>query len=102
MSNSAVKEAIYLASLAKKVYIIYRKEQIRPEPINMERIKANKKIEIINNTNVVEVKGDQMVSSVMLDKEYAGDKELKLDGIFVAIGHLVLSSLAVSVWPNCE
>ena len=83
-----------LSEHAKKVYIIYRGEKIHPEPINMKRVEQNKKIEIINNTNVAEVKGEQIVKSVVLDRMYKGKKELELDGIFIAIGHIVLSDLA--------
>jgi len=93
-SDSAGKEALLLAEHAKKVYIIYRGKQIHPEPINLERIKKNKKIEIINSTNIAKVKGKEFVTSVVLDKHYKGKKELKLDGVFVAIGHIVLSELA--------
>ncbi len=93
-SDSAGKDSLLLAEYTKKVYIIYRGEDIHPEPINLERIKQNKKIEIINNTNITEIKGNKTVTSIMLDKEYKGSKELKLDGIFVAIGHIVLSELA--------
>jgi thioredoxin reductase (NADPH) len=93
-SDSAAKDALVLAQHAKKVYIIYRGEQIHPEPINLDRIKANKKIEIINNTNVTEVKGSQFVESVTLDKPYKGKKEFKLQGLFIAIGHIVLTDLA--------
>src|SRR3989344_691529 len=93
-SDSAAKDAMVLAEHASKVYIIYRGEKIRPEPINYERILKNKKIEIINNTNVVEVKGKQFVNSVILDKEYKGSKELELQGVFIAIGHIILSDLA--------
>lgn len=93
-SDSAAKDALVLAEPAKKVYIIYRGEQIHPEPVNMERIKANKKIEIVNNANVMEIKGGQFVESIILDKEINGNRELKLDGVFVAIGHIALSDLA--------
>ena len=93
-SDSAAKEALVLAEHAKKVYIIYRGEKIHPESANMEKIKKNKKIEIINKTNLAEVKGKNIVESVVLDKEYLGKKELKLDGVFVSIGHIVLSELA--------
>ncbi len=93
-SDSAVKDALLLSEYTKKVYIIYRGEQIRPEPINMERVKANKKIEIINNTNVIEIKGSKFLEKVVLDKPYKKSKELKLDGLFIAIGHIVLSDLA--------
>ncbi len=93
-SDSSAKDALVLAEHAKKVYIIYRGEQIHPEPVNMGRIRANKKIEIINKTNIVEIKGKQLVESVVLNREYNGSRELKLDGIFVAIGHIALSDLA--------
>lgn len=93
-SDSAAKDALVLAEHASKVYIIYRKDKIRPEPINLKRIEQNKKIEIITNTNILEVKGTKKIESVMLDKSYKGSKELKLDGLFVAIGHIVLSDLA--------
>ncbi len=93
-SDSASKDALVLAEHAKKVYIIYRGEQIRPEPINMKRVLANKKIEIIKRANVLEVKGNQFVKSVILDREYNGSKELELEGVFVAIGHIILSNLA--------
>lgn len=93
-SDSAAKDALVLAEHAKKVYIIYRREKVRAEPINLKRIEKNDKIEVINNANVVEVRGDDFVKSVVLDREYSGSKELKLNGLFVAIGHIVLSDLA--------
>ena len=93
-SDSAAKDALVLAEHVKKVYIIYRGEQIHPEPINMQRIKAAKNIEIINKTNVIEIKGDKFVKSVILDNPYKRNKELHLEGVFVAIGHIPLSDLA--------
>jgi thioredoxin reductase (NADPH) len=93
-SDSAVKDALVLAEHADKVYIIYRGDKIRAEPINIDRIEKNDKIEVINNTNVLEIKGDVKVTSVVLDKKYKNSNELKLDGVFVAIGHIVLSDLA--------
>jgi thioredoxin-disulfide reductase len=93
-SDSAAKEALLLTKYAKKVYIIYRGEKIKPEPINEKKVAANKQIEIINYTNVTKIKGDKFVSSIILDKEYKGNKELKLDGLFVDIGHIALSKEA--------
>ncbi len=93
-SDSAAKDALLLAEHVKKVYIIYRGENIRPEPINLEKIKQNKKIEIITKTNILEVKGTRAVEKVILDRAYQGKHELELQGVFVAIGHVVLSDLA--------
>ncbi|MEA2038141.1 MAG: FAD-dependent oxidoreductase [Nanoarchaeota archaeon] len=96
-SDSASKEALLLTEYAKKVYIIYRKDNIRAEPINLKRVMENKKIEIINKTNVTKVKGDKFVNGVLLDKEYNGSKELKLDATFISIGHIPISKLAESI-----
>lgn len=96
-SDSAAKEALLLAEYGKKVYIIYRKEKIRPEPINLNRVMNHKKIEIINNTNVTEIKGDTFVTGVTLDKPYKGSTEFELDALFVEIGHIPLSGLAQEI-----
>lgn len=85
-SNSAAHAAMLLEKYAKKVYIIYRRDKMRCEPILLSRLEQMDKIEIIYNTNVVEVKGSRFVEKVILDKEYKESKELKLDGVFVEIG----------------
>ena len=96
-SDSAAKEALLLSEYGKQVYVVYRKEKIRAEPINLKRIEQNKKIMVINNTNIVEIKGDKFVSSVVLDKPYNGSKELKIDALFIEIGHTPLSELAKQI-----
>ncbi len=96
-SDSAAKEALLLSQYGEKVYIIYRKAVIRPEPITAERIKQNEKIEIINNTEVLEIKGDTFVNSVILSKPYKGSTELKLDALFIQVGQVPVSDLAKSI-----
>jgi len=94
-SDSAAKEALFLSEHAKKVYIIYRKEKIRAEPINEKRVNENENIEIINNTNVIEIIGDgNRLTKVLFDKEYNGSKEFEIDGLFIEIGHLPQNDLA--------
>lgn len=88
-SDSAAKEALLLAEYAKKVYIIYRGENIRAEPINSERVKNNKKIEVITKTNIVEVKGKKLIEEVVFDT----GKSLKLNGLFIEIGSVPNSYL---------
>jgi len=92
-SDSAIKDALVLTQYAKKVFIIYRGEQIRPEPVNLKRIMNNPKVEIINNTNIIEFRGGDNLTSVILDKEYNGSTELELGGVFIAIGHVMLSKI---------
>ncbi len=95
-SEASAKEALLLTEHAEKVYIIYRGEEIHPEPILKQRVeeKADKgEIEVINNTNVTEVKGDQMVNKVKLDNKYKGKKELEVDGLFISIGGVPLTEI---------
>ena len=89
-SDSAAKEALFLAQNVKKVYIIYRKEEIRAEPINKKRVYENEKIEIIYNTNVVEIVGKTNVKRVIFDN----GKELEVDGVFIEIGSIPNSEIA--------
>jgi len=93
-SDSAAKEALALTQFAEKVYIIYRGEEIHPEPVNMKRVKANRKIEIVNKTNIKEIRGDRFVTHVILDKPYNRSARFDVDAVFVAIGHIALSGLA--------
>lgn len=92
-SDSAAKDALVLSEHAEKVYIIAR-STLHPEPINMERIKQKKNIEVIEGTQVKEVKGSQFVESITLDKPYNKSDSLEVQGVFVAIGHIILSDLA--------
>ncbi|MFA5992867.1 MAG: FAD-dependent oxidoreductase [Candidatus Pacearchaeota archaeon] len=88
---SAGKDALVMANIASKVYIIARKEDIHPEPITYERIKANKKIEIINHAQIIEILGDKKVKKIKLNRTYNGSNELELDGIFIDVGHIPLT-----------
>ncbi|MCR4284452.1 MAG: NAD(P)/FAD-dependent oxidoreductase [archaeon] len=99
-SDSAAKEALLLSRHAEKVYIIYRGESIRPEPVNGKKIKESKNIKIINNTNIVKIVGEGKLDHVVLDKPYNGSKEFKLDGVFIEIGHIPLSDLAKQLKVN--
>ena len=93
-SNSAAHAAQLLARFAKKVYIIYRGQSLRCEPAAHDKIKADKKTEILCGFNVKEVKGSQFVEKIMLDLPYKGRAELDVDGIFVELGGMPNSGLA--------
>ena len=93
-SDSAVKEALMLSDHCKKVYIIYRGNKLRAEPINQERIKKKDNIEVIYNTNIVEIKGNLVVEKIILDNKYNDSEELNVNGVFVEIGQIPQSELA--------
>ena len=88
--NTAVEEALYLSRICSKVYLVHRRDELRAEKILQERLfKEEKKgnIEILWNTQLKEVLGDQMgVNGVLLDSD-GQDKELSVMGVFIAIGH---------------
>lgn len=92
-SDSAVKESLVTAEHAAKVYIIYRKDKLRAEPINLRRMEAKDNIEVIYNANVTEILGDNVVTGVKLDN----GEEIKLDGVFVEIGRIPRSELAKEI-----
>lgn len=92
-SDSAAKEALFLAKHAVNVYIIYRRDEIRAEPINKQRVLDTENIELIYNTNIVEIKGDDNVNSVIFDS----GEEFKVDGVFIEIGSIPNSDIAEKI-----
>ncbi|MCR4555226.1 MAG: thioredoxin-disulfide reductase [Alphaproteobacteria bacterium] len=85
--NAAVEEAIYLTNFANKVFLIHRRDTLRAEKIMQARLFENPKIEVVWNSRVAEVLGDEKrVTGVLLESN--GElRKIDLDGIFVAIGH---------------
>jgi thioredoxin reductase (NADPH) len=84
--NSAVTAALGLSDFASKVYLIYRGDRFPAEPIWLEKLANNPKIEAIKNTNIIEIKGEQKVEKVILDKAHNDKTYLETDGVFVEIG----------------
>ena len=99
-SDASAKEALLLAKYGSKVYIIYRRKKIRPEPINARRVENEPKIEIITETNVTEILGDQKVVGVRLDNPHNGSDTVDLDAVFIAIGGIPHSQLAAKIGVN--
>ena len=95
--NAAVEEAMFLTKFASKVKLIHRRDSLRAEKMLQEKLKANKKIEIIWDSVVHEVLGSVEPKGVngLKIKNVKDNKisELKLDGLFVAIGHDPATSL---------
>lgn len=86
--DSAMEEGTYLTKHATKVYIIHRREGFRASKIMLDRAKKNPKIEFMLNKTVEEVLGEKNVTGLRLKDTQTGvTSELKLDGMFLAIGH---------------
>ncbi len=82
-SDAANMAAVYLSDIAKKVYIVYRGEQLRGERLWIDEVMASKNVEVIFNANVVELLGESGLEKIRLDKDAV---ELYVEGIFVEIG----------------
>ncbi len=95
--NAAVEEAMFLTKFASKVKLIHRRDKLRAEKMLQEKLKANKKVEIIWDSVVEDVLGKTEPKSVNAIKiKNVKDnkiKELKVDGLFIAIGHDPATSL---------
>ena len=95
--NAAVEEAMFLTKFASKVKLIHRRNELRAEKMLQAKLKANKKIEIIWDSVVEDVIGEKNPKSVkgIKIKNVKTNKttELKVDGLFIAIGHDPATSL---------
>jgi len=95
--NAAVEEAMFLTKFASKVKLIHRRNALRAEKMLQKKLMANKKIEIIWDSIVEEVVGDSEPKNVkgLKIKNVKTNKieELKIDGLFIAIGHDPATSL---------
>ena len=95
--NAAVEEAMFLTKFASKVKLIHRRNELRAEKMLQAKLKANKKIEIIWDSVVEDVIGDTKPKSVRAIKiknvKTNKTTELKIDGLFIAIGHDPATSL---------
>lgn len=87
--DSAMEEALFLTRFANKVTVIHRRDQLKASPIMEERAKANPKITWLWNTEVVSFNGQERLESISTkNNQDQSTGELKVDGAFLAIGHV--------------
>ena len=95
--NAAVEEAMFLTKFASKVHLIHRRDELRAEKMLQEKLKANKKIKIIWDSVVEEVTGTtepKGVNGIKVKNVKTNNiSKLKVDGLFIAIGHDPATSL---------
>ena len=87
--NTAVEEALYLSNICSKVTLIHRRDELRAEKILQERLFAKENINVIWNNIVSEILGDEKGVNSLEIKDKNSDKTeiIKVEGIFIAIGH---------------
>ena len=86
--DTACEEATYLSKLCKKVIMLVRKDNLRASQIMQNRVKNNPSIEILWNTETVDILGEDEVTGVRLRDALTGEqRDIEVDGFFIAIGH---------------
>ena len=94
--DSAVEEATFLTKFASKVVLIHRRDSLRASKIMADRALNNPKIEMLWNTEVVDILGEEKVSGLALKNTLTGElSERDFTGLFVAIGHIPRSELLI-------
>ncbi len=86
--DTALEEALFLTKFASKVYVVHRRDEFRASKIMAQRVMDHEKIEVIWNSVLREIHGDTTVSRVTLEDTVTGEqRDLEVDGVFIAIGH---------------
>jgi thioredoxin reductase (NADPH) len=94
--DSAVEEATFLTKFASKVVLIHRRDSLRASKIMADRALNNPKIEMLWNTEVVDILGEDKVSGLSLKNTVTGElSQRDFTGLFVAIGHIPRSELLI-------
>ncbi|PIO00628.1 thioredoxin-disulfide reductase [archaeon CG10_big_fil_rev_8_21_14_0_10_43_11] len=88
--DSAMEEALFLSKLTDNVTIIHRRKEFRASTIMQERVKNNKNIHIIYDSQIVTFKGDgkKLGTAIVRNIQTGEEKEHAVDGVFIAIGHI--------------
>ena len=84
--NTALEDVVYLSDLAKKVYLIHRRDEFRGEKKYLEEVQSKENVEIILNSNVVKINGTEKVESIVIEDNNKNKTNIEIDGLFIAIG----------------
>ncbi len=87
--NAAFETAAQLLAYCKSVTMLHRSENFRADPITVEKVLADPKMKALKNIEILEIKGEKFVSSIIFKDKMSGETtELPTTGIFVEIGHI--------------
>lgn len=87
--NTALEDAAYLASICNSVTIIHRRDRFRGEQALVDQLKQYDNVKYVMESTITEVKGDNMIEGIVVkDKNTEESKEIKLNGLFLAIGQI--------------
>ena len=84
--NTALEDALYLADIAEKVYLIHRRDAFRAEESTVSRVLERENVEPVLNSVVTELRFDKKLTAVVTRDRQGNERELAVDGLFVAVG----------------
>lgn len=84
--DTAIEEALYLANICSRVYIIHRRDEFRAAPVTLEKARANDKIEFITSAVIKQAYGDKAGLAGLIVNTKEGERDLKVPGVFVFVG----------------
>ena len=86
--NTALEDALYLADIAEKVYLIHRREEFRGEQSTAEKLKERPNVEFVLNSQVTKLNADKRLQSIEVTNKQGIIKTLEVNGLFVAVGRI--------------
>lgn len=87
--NTALEDAEVLSDIAEKIYLVHRRDEFRADATNVKRVKSKKNVELVLDSVVTAIKGERFIQGIEVENKKTGEKrELKIDGLFVAIGQM--------------
>lgn len=86
--NTALEDALYLSNIASKVYLIHRRDMFRGEEKLISEVKENDNIELILNSNITKINGEESLNSIEITDNRNNISKLEIDGLFIAIGNI--------------
>ncbi len=87
--NTALEDAEVLSDIAEKVYLVHRRDEFRADATNVKRVKAKENVELVLDSVVTAINGERFIQGIEVENKKTSEKrELKIDGLFVAIGQM--------------
>ena len=86
--NTALEDALYLSNIASKVYLIHRRDNFRGEKKLISEVKEKNNIELILNSNITKIIGEDKLNSIEITDNRNNISRLEIDGLFIAIGNI--------------
>ncbi len=84
--NTALEDALYLSDIASKVYLIHRRDNFRGEDKLVKELSKKENVELILNSNVVKINGEEKVESIVIKNNDENESILEINGLFIAVG----------------